>query len=160
MLTSQQLLNITIDSASNNDALAYKLAKLMPSVFGRLKARIRCMDHVVNIAARRAMLMFDASAVELAKALDEAAADLERIGDDITDLEDSPQDEEDGDIESAELARDHNIEVELGGAFDGMSEEYKEELREQVEPMRESISKVRTSNRASDQALTAIPCAS
>jgi len=139
MLTSQQLLNITMDSASNNDALAYELAKLMPSVLGGLKARICCMDHIVNIAAWHAMLMFDALAAKLAKALDEAAADLEHIGDDITNLGDSPQDKEDGDVESAELARDDNIEAELGGAFNRMSEEYKEELREQVEPMCKSI---------------------
>jgi len=139
-----QLLNITMDSASNNDALANELAKLLPRVYGGLRARIRCMDHIVNIAARRAMLMFDASPEELARALDEATEDLERMGDDITDMGDIPLDDGEEDGEDVEPLRGDSIEVELDGAFDGMSEEYKAELREKLEPVRQSISKVRT----------------
>ena len=83
-------LNITMDSTSNNNALANELANMLPGTFRGLRARIRCMDHIVNIAARRAMLMLDASPKELARALDEATDDLERMGGDITDLGDAP----------------------------------------------------------------------
>ena len=51
MLIEPQLLNITMDSASNNDALVNELAKLLLQVYGGLRAHIRCMDHIVNIAA-------------------------------------------------------------------------------------------------------------
>ena len=140
-LTPKQLLNITMDSASNNDVLAKELAILMPGVFGGMKARIRCMDHVVNIAAQRAMKMFDATPQELTKAVNEAIGDLEQMGDDISKLKKTFVDDEIDDTQ--ERPADDDIEVALGGTFEGMSEEEKEELRQQVEPMRDSISKVR-----------------
>ena len=144
MLTVLQLLSITMDSASNNYAMADELAKIMPGMFRGLRARVHCMDHIVNIAARRAMLMFDASLAELARALDEATDDLEHIGDDITDLGDAPVHDGDEEGDAIESLDDENLQVELGDAFEGMIEEGKEDLRQQVEPMREAISKVRT----------------
>ena len=148
-----QLLSITMDSASNNDALSNELAALLPGIYRGLRARVRCMDHVVNIAARRAMLMFDATPVELARALDEAVVDLERMGDDITEATDAPVNEDD-ESDVMEPAGSDDLGVELGDAFEGMSEEGKEDLHQQLEPMRESISKVRTFHLVPDRTLT------
>ena len=88
--------------------------------------------------------MFDASPEELARALDEATEDLERMGDDITDVGDVPLGDGKDEDEAVEPVRSDSIEAELGGAFDGTSEEYKAELYEKLEPIRQSISKVRT----------------
>jgi len=144
MLMMPQLLSITMDSKSNNNAMADELARIMPSMFRSLQARVRCMDHIVNIAARCAMLMFDASPEELAKALDEATDNLECMGEDITELSDAPVHDDDEQVEPLELLANDNLRVELGDVFDRMSEEGKEDMRKQVEPMRETISKVRT----------------
>ena len=124
--------------------MADELARIMPSMFRSLQARVRCMDHIVNIAARCAMLMFDASPEELAKALDEATDNLECMGEDITELSDAPVHDDDEQVEPLELLANDNLRVELGDVFDRMSEEGKEDMRKQVEPMRETISKVRT----------------
>jgi len=146
-------LNITMDSTSNNNALANELANMLPGTFRGLRARIRCMDHIVNTAARRAMLMLDASPKELAHALDEATDDLERMGDDITDLGDAPAHDDDGDGGLEEPAG-NNLGVELGDAFEAMNEEWKEDLRLQLEPVRVSISKVCTLFQADECVLT------
>ena len=90
------------------------------------------------------MLMFNVSPEELARALDKATEDLEHMGDDITDVGDVPLSDDEDEDEAVELVRSDSIEAELGGAFDGMSEEYKAELREKLELVHESISKVHT----------------
>ena len=146
VLTRLQLLGIMMDSTLNNDTLANELAIMLPGIFCGLRACVH-MDHVVNIAAQCAMLMFDASPVELAHALDEVMQDLEQMGEGVTEASDAPAHDDDGD-ESLESPVDVDLGVELGDMFEGTSEERKEDLCQQIEPMRESISKVRTGARA------------
>ena len=90
------------------------------------------------------MLLFDATPTELAQALNKATADVEQMGDEITEATDAPFDDENEEmILGPETS--NNLGVELGDTFKEMSEEGKEDLRQELEPVHQSISKVCTS---------------
>ncbi|KAL1749584.1 hypothetical protein FB107DRAFT_187413, partial [Schizophyllum commune] len=52
-----QILSITGDNATNNDALTAELAKLLGSFSPR--NRIRCFLHIVNLVSRSLLSPFD-----------------------------------------------------------------------------------------------------
>jgi hypothetical protein len=53
-----QVLNITLDNASNNDRLIKKLPELVQSFAGEA-AQVRCFNHVINLTARMIVRQFD-----------------------------------------------------------------------------------------------------
>jgi len=127
-----------MDNASNMDTLATELAALLPGVFDGLAARVRCFAHIVNLAARKGMSVFDATNEEIKKAAAELCTELTGMGEDLTEVsisegggEDDSRTEEQGiDVDWTEMA---GLTAEEENIFCGASI-----------PLRNTIQKVRT----------------
>jgi len=123
-----------MDNALSCDALAIELATLLPGLFAGMKGRIRCFAHVVNLASRRAMSVFDATCEEMQRAVSEVRAELNALGEDLTDVTVQIDIEEEGRVGS-----------DLTGALEGLTEEEAAQVGEDAAPLRDTVQKVRTS---------------
>ncbi|TFK81779.1 hypothetical protein K466DRAFT_452428, partial [Polyporus arcularius HHB13444] len=53
-----QVLGVTCDNATNNDAMVEALMKLLPGFPGEVN-RVRCFTHILNLVAKSLIRQFD-----------------------------------------------------------------------------------------------------
>lgn len=129
------MLNITLDNASNNDAMVDELRFLVENWPGPAN-RSRCFLHVVNLVAKALLRQFDPPKKDAEAALTAAEKELMALSDELDD-----EDEEDVGANDANDADD-----DLDGWVDeleAMEEEERDQLLEEVQPVRLALAKVR-----------------
>ena len=132
-LKTQQILSITCDNASANDAMIDHLSEIVDKFPGSAN-RTRCFTHILNLVAKCIMKQFDSPK---AKGSDFEAA-LEGFADD---LEDCNVDENEDEDEVDKLDDDEDDEEIISGRK-GMEEEEIEALEESVRPVKQVLLKV------------------
>ena len=128
-----QILSVTCDNASNNDAMIEELADLLDDFPGPAN-QTRCFTHVLNLVVKSIIRQFDSPDSKNDKHLDEATNEMLSFAGNI----EFGEEEVAGDDEDDE---DDNVE----GWVDErtlMSEDELERLDESVEPLRLLLTKV------------------
>jgi hypothetical protein len=128
-----QILSVTCDNASPNDAMIDALAKLIIAFPGAAN-RTRCFAHILNLVVKAILRQFDVPKAKADEALDTAsqalvdlAGNIEIEGDEMVERDD---DEEDDGEEG------------LVDPRDGMSQEEQDDLDLSVQPVRLVLVKV------------------
>ena len=75
ILTCIQILSITCDNASNNDAMIDELGEIIPTFPGEPN-RTRCFAHIINLVAKSVIKQFDIPKPRAGDTLDNGVADL------------------------------------------------------------------------------------
>jgi len=133
LLTTHKIIAITMDNATSCNTLATELATLLPGQFAGLQGHIQCVAHIVNLALRRAMSVFDTTEVEMKQAVADIGAELGPLGEDLTDVT----------VEINLIELDH-VGCDLAGTLEGMMEEEAVQVQDDVAPLRDTVQKVRT----------------
>ena len=121
-----------MDNASSCDALATELATLLPGLFAGMTARVRCFAHIVNLASRRVMSVFDATDKQMKHTVDEICLELTELGEDLTDVSIVVEEAEEG-VAGSDLTR----------MLKGMMEEEVEQVGQDSLQLRNTVQKVR-----------------
>ena len=130
-----QILSITCDNASVNDAMIDEISRILPN-FGGKETHIRCFLHVLNLVAKAIIKMFDVPKGEKdPNEMSEAETVLAKLaeGIELEEEETRAQDtgvEDDDDVE--DVSRDDVL----------LTDEEKEEFNEGILPIRLIIVKV------------------
>jgi CO/xanthine dehydrogenase Mo-binding subunit len=130
-LTYLQILSITCDNASVNDAMIDELAKSLANYTGK-DAHVRCFLHILNLVAKTVIKVFDAP-----KRNGGAETLLEKLAEGI-ELE-----EEEVRLAGQEDGNDDNVEG-WSDEMDLLTDEERAELEEGILPVRMVIVKVST----------------
>ena len=128
-----QILSITCDNATNNDAMIEELANLLDDFPGPAN-QTRCFTHVLNLVVKSIIRQFDSPKSKNDKHLDEVTNEVLSFAGNI-------EFEEDDMAEDGEDKEDDNVE----GWIDErtlMTEAELEKLEESVEPLRLLLLKV------------------
>jgi hypothetical protein len=146
-----------MDNASNNDSMASQLRGIVAADrfvdWSGKQHRLRCMAHTVQVALGKFVCPFCATAEELRKAADTAAAILDNLGDDAT----ATTGEDDSEEEFVDTLREFEDDA---AELAKLGEEAQAALRAEDNTARTAISKVRACNKAAcDWTLIAcLPC--
>lgn len=131
-----QILSVTCDNASNNDAMIAELANLIDN-FPGAPNQTRCFTHVLNLVVKSILSQFDVPKARANGTLDDAAAEILKLAGDL-DLEEEMAA---NDVKDGEEEDDDNTEGWIDER-DGMSEIQLEELENRVNPVRLLLLKV------------------
>jgi hypothetical protein len=143
---SEQILSITCDNASANDAMITHLAGILNAFPGEPN-RTRCFAHILNLVAKCVMKQFDApKKKKKANTGDENDSDEENIAPDLDDLR-APDgnldiDGDDGSEEGLDGEDDEVNGEEVQDGREGMSAADVRLLEEKVKPVRQVLTKV------------------
>jgi hypothetical protein len=134
LTVNMQILSVTCDNASNNDAMVEELADLLDEFPGAAN-QTRCFTHVLNLVVKSIIRQFDSPDSKNDKHLDDAANEMLSFAGNI-------------EFEDEELARceEDNEDDNVEGWIDertSMTEEELDKLDESVEPLRLLLMKVR-----------------
>jgi len=132
-LTTYQVITIMMDNASSCDTLAIELATLLSGLMSGMKGHICCFVHIINLASRQAMSVFDAMEEEMKHTVQEIRAELDALGENLTDVTIEIDVEEEGTAGS-----------DLAGALKGMTEDEVAQVGVEAAPLRDTVHKVRT----------------
>lgn len=140
-----QILSVTCDNASNNDAMIEELQELIPEFAGSA-SHTRCFLHIVNLVAKSLIRQLDAKKTvvgdhelaELQKELDEE--ELIRQSETVDANDDEMPEEDENDDEMLEK-KDDNDEGWVDETED-MSNEEKNELEKSIRPVKLALVKV------------------
>jgi hypothetical protein len=140
-----QILSITCDNASANDAMINHLGTILESFPGAAN-RTRCFAHILNLVARCIMRQFDASKKSRnGRGSDHKSDSLAEVLDDTDDdLDDDSENDEGDRDEEHEEAGEEGIEVidELLDGREGMSQDEIGAFDESIKPVRLVLTKV------------------
>lgn len=134
LTTHKQFLAVTLDNASNNDAMVDDLAERIESFPGAAH-QCRCFTHILNLGAKAILRQFDAPKSKQGAALSDAEQALVDLMKDV----DTEEDWSSG-------LEDDNAEDNLDGFMDLRTELSKEELAELEQallPVKQVLAKVR-----------------
>jgi hypothetical protein len=137
VLTSYQILSITCDNASPNDAMIDALAELIFAFPGAAN-RTRCFLHILNLVVKVILRQFDVPKAKADKALDAALQALVDFAGDI-EMEEAEMDDRGDDDED-------DREEGWVDPRDGMSQNDQDELDKSVLPVRLILVKVSSSS--------------
>lgn len=135
-LRGLQVLGVTCDNASNNDAMIKHLTELLPD-FDGAPNRVRCFAHVLNLVAKSLIRQFDADLDKEAAELGADERELAELAEGLVDEERLAQ-AEDGGLEETD---DPDDEVD---AMKDMTAEQRAKFAEDVRPVKLVMAKVRT----------------
>lgn len=144
---SCQILSITCDNASANDAMITHLAELLPGFPGQAN-RTRCFAHILNLVAKCIMRQFDAPKKAKTKRISNEEDLDDLTWDSTNDLE---TDELESDSDDEDNEEDLQLEEEIAGEDDDVANEDGrdemtmaeiEQLEESVKPVRRVLTKV------------------
>ena len=143
-----QILGITCDNASNNDAMIEELAARLEAFPGAAN-QVRCFLHIVNLVAKGVLRQFEPpkSKKQGQDIFEDGAAELAAMSVDVEesgevleeDLEAGVEDDVDDDVE------DDDVEDDVEGleeTREGMSPDEVKKLEEEVKPVRLVLAKV------------------
>jgi hypothetical protein len=130
-----QILSVTCDNASANDAMIDALAELVVTFPGAAN-RTRCFTHILNLVVKVILRQFDMPKARADKAFDVASTALLDLAEDIE------SDEEIIEKRNADGDDDDDGEEGLVDPRNGMSQEEREELDATVRPVRLVLVKV------------------
>lgn len=131
---ARQILSVTCDNASPNDAMIVALADLV-NVFPGAANRTRCFDHILNLVVKVIIRQFDVLKANIDEALDGASQALVDLAGDI-EAEGETMDKTDGSDE------DNDREKSWVNPRDAMSKRDREDLDSAVHPVRLALAKV------------------
>jgi hypothetical protein len=135
MYIGWQILSISCDNASNNDAMISKLADLVEKFPGEAN-QIRCFLHILNLVMKSVICQFDLPKAQADGILDEAKAELLKLAGNL-ELEEITSQQESG--------ADDDVDDSVEGWVDErreMTEMEVEELDKSVGPLRLMLTKV------------------
>jgi hypothetical protein len=132
-----QILGVTCDNASPNDAMIDTLAELVVAFPGAAN-RTRCFAHILNLVVKVILRPFDVPKAKAGEALDVASRALVDLTGDIETEEAVAHNEDDEDEEDGEEELD---------PYSGMSDDERDELDVAVRPVRLALVKVSLSSR-------------
>ena len=131
----RQILSVTCDNASSNDAMIYALAELVVAFPGAAN-RTRCFTHILNLVVKVILRQFDLPKAKADEALDVASQVLVDLAGDI-EMEEAAMDQRDDEDEDDDGGEEGWIDP-----YDGMSQEDRNELEWAVRPVRLVLVKV------------------
>lgn len=131
----RQILSVTCDNASSNDAMIYALAELVVAFPGAAN-RTRCFTHILNLVVKVILRQFDLPKAKADEALDVASQVLVDLAGDI-EMEEAAMDQRDDEDDDDDGGEEGWIDP-----YDGMSQEDRNELEWAVRPVRLVLVKV------------------
>ena len=135
-----QILSITCDNASNNDAMIRHLGGLIDEFKGR-ESQTRCFAHILNLIAKSILRQFDVPRAQV-NVFDDATTALIELAGNIELEEQETIEQGDDDDKDDDEVEDENVE-DWVDERKAMNEEQLAELDESVQPVRLMLVKVR-----------------
>ena len=134
-LTGVQILSITCDNASVNDAMIEKLSKLVPNYLGK-ETHIHCFLRVLNLVAKAVIKMFDVPKGKNPNEMSDAKSFLAKLAEGI-ELEEK-------EMRAKETGKEEEDNIDNLGESEGiLSVEEREAFEEGILPVQLVIVKVR-----------------
>ncbi|KAF4618847.1 hypothetical protein D9613_009691 [Agrocybe pediades] len=139
---SQQILSLTCDNASSNDALISQLPTLLDAFPGAAN-RTRCFTHILNLVAKVILRQFDTPKGKADDAIDDAADALAGLENEIDrDLEEELELAGDIELEEQEMERDTASDEDEDDDETGMVDYRKEMTPDEIAELDATLRKI------------------